>query len=155
MPTIDILNRARRFNPHGFGFVSTKHRYKTMDFEVFLSRLNKVGKDEDCVIHFRYATHGSVCRRNCHPFVENGVYFAHNGIIDIRTKDDMTDSETAFKSRIYPNIEKYGFDSVVVDRIIQSMIGGSRFAFMYKGRVKLYGDYKLMNGVYYSNLRFL
>lgn len=33
--------------------------------------------------------------------------------------------------------------------------GSSRFAMIYKGKVKLYGDYTKLNGIYYSNLRWL
>jgi hypothetical protein len=41
-------------------------------------------QDRDIVIHFRYKTHGNVCKENCHPFrVHPGLGMVHNGIIDI------------------------------------------------------------------------
>lgn len=155
MPAISVLNRIRAINRDGCGFVSTAHKCKSMDYDVFLHHLSGVGIDEDCIIHFRLATHGSVCRGNCHPFNENGVYFAHNGILGIRPDGNMTDSETAFRTIIYPAIERYGYGAKEADRIIESIIGYSKFALMYKGDVKLYGEYANVDGVYYSNLRWI
>lgn len=155
MPSPDILDRIQRINHHGYGFVSSRHRYKTMDYQKFLVHLSKVGTDEECIIHMRWATHGSKCRKNCHPFVENGVYFAHNGVLPIKSVNDMTDSEIFFRSQVYPLIDRYGYESEVTERLISAAAGSSRFAMMYRGKVKLYGDYTKLNGVYYSNLRWL
>ena len=155
MPSLDTLNRVQRINHDGFGFVASRHRYKSMDYQLFLDHLSKVGINEECIIHMRLATHGSKCRKNCHPFAENGVYFAHNGILPIQSVNDMTDSEIAFRTRIYPVVERYGYGAKEVDYFIHSLIGNSRFAMMYKGKVRLYGDYKELKGVYYSNLRWL
>lgn len=155
MPTLDTLNKVQRVNHDGYGFVSSKHRYKSMNYQKFLAHLSEVGIEEECIIHMRLATHGSMCRKNCHPFVKNGVYFAHNGILPIKSVNDMTDSEIAFRTWIYPVIEKYGYATKEVESLIYSLIGLSKFAMMYKGKVKLYGDYTKLNGVYYSNLRWL
>ena len=154
MPNLDILNKIQRVNHHGYGFVSSKHRYKTMDYQKFLVHLSKVGVDEECIIHMRWATHGSKCRKNCHPFFENGVYFAHNGVLPIQSVNDMTDSEIFFRSEVYPLVMKYGYESKVIESLI-SAAGSSKFAMMYKGKVKLYGSYMKLNGIYYSNLRWL
>ena len=67
----------------------------------------------------------------------------------------MTDSEIFFRSQVYPLIKQYGYDSKVTEAMMMAAVGGSRFAMMYKGKVKLYGDYTKLNGVYYSNLRWL
>lgn len=37
-------------------------------------------RDAPCLIHFRFATHGAVEPRNCHPFYTDRGYVAHNGI---------------------------------------------------------------------------
>ena len=79
MPSLDILSKIKKLNHNGYGFVSTDHFHKGLDYHTFLRHLSEVGDDEDCIIHFRLATHGSICRANCHPFTENGIYFAHNG----------------------------------------------------------------------------
>lgn len=155
MPSLDILAKIARINHDGFGFVSSKHHFKAMNYDRFLDHLAKVRTCEECIIHMRFATHGSKCRANCHPFSENSVYFAHNGVLDIKPYNDMTDSETAFRSLIYPAIERYGFDSKETKAVIFELIGYSRFALMYKGQVRLFGDFSKLNNIYYSNLRWL
>lgn len=54
MPTLDTLNKVQRINHHGYGFVSSKHRYKTMDYQKFLTHLSKVEIEEECIIHMRW-----------------------------------------------------------------------------------------------------
>ncbi len=155
MVNLNILNRIKRINNHGFGFVSTKHHFKTMNYQKFLDHLSMVQTDEECIIHMRYATHGSISRHNCHPFEENGVYFAHNGILPIDSVNDMTDSEIVFRDVVYPAIAAFGFRSEAAEKAIKTIIGFSRFAIMYNGQVALYGSYQKLNGIYYSNLRWL
>ena len=67
----------------------------------------------------------------------------------------MTDSEIFFRSQVYPLVMKYGYESKMTESIMMANAGSSKFAMMYKGKVKLYGDYTKLNGVYYSNLRWL
>ena len=156
MPSIEILDKAMRHNPHGFGFVSSNHKlYKTMSYERFLQELAKVDDSENCIIHFRLATHGSICRRNCHPFKQRDVFFAHNGILRIQPINDMTDSETAFKTLIYPSVAKYGLFSDEVGKVVDSIIGYSKFAMMQNDNVRLFGAFTKVKDCYYSNLRFL
>lgn len=155
MPSRDILGKIKRINHNGYGFVSTNHFHKGLDYRTFLRHLSDVVEEEDCIIHFRFATHGSVCRANCHPFRKDSVYFAHNGILNIRPIGDKTDSETAFRRFIYPSIVHYGYGSIQADQVIKQIIGYSKFALMCNGEVRLYGDYKILDGVYYSNLRWL
>ena len=155
MPSRDILGKIKKLNHNGYGFVSTNHFYKGLDYRTFLRHLSEVVNDEDCIIHFRLATHGSICRANCHPFIRNDVYFAHNGVLPVCPMADMTDSEIVFRSKVYPAIEKFGYGSMQADWAIRQICGCSRFAMMYQGEVRLYGDYKILDGVYYSNLRWL
>ena len=155
MPSRDIFGKIKRLNHNGYGFVSTNHFHKGLDYRTFLCHLSKVSDDEDCIIHFRLATHGSICRANCHPFSLGDIYFAHNGVLPIYPIGDMTDSETAFRAKIYPIIQRYGYGSSQADWTIRQICGFSRFAMMYKGEVRLYGDYKILDGIYYSNLRWL
>ena len=155
MLSLDTLNKIQRINHHGYGFVSSRHRYKTMNYQKFLDHLSMVGVEEECIILMRLATHGSKCRKNCHPFVENGVYFAHNGVLPIQSVNDMTDSEIFFRSEVYPLVMKHGYGSKVIESLISTTTGNSKFAMMYKGKVKLYGNYLKLNGIYYSNLRWL
>lgn len=157
MPSLDTLAKIKKLNHNGYGFVSTNHFHKGLDYRTFLRHLSEVGDDEDCIIHFRLATQGSICRANCHPFEKDGVYFAHNGVLRTLPVNDMTDSEIVFRYQIYPDvIQRYGYGTKQADWAIRQICGNSsRFAMMYQGEVRLYGDYKIVDGVYYSNLRWL
>lgn len=151
-PSNEVLSSIKRLNPHGFGLVSDTKFYKTLNFNVFLKKLNEVDKDENLIIHMRYATHGSIKTGNCHPFKCRGLYFAHNGVLPIESVNDMTDSEIAFKNQLYPCFREFGFESKQFDEVCRRVAGCSKFAFLYKGQLKLIGDYYKLNGVYYSNI---
>lgn len=156
MPTDAELKRAYMLNPHGCGFVSKTQHFKSLNFYSFLMRLHNVPQDENCIIHFRYATNGSICKANCHPFTKRGFSFAHNGILNIQTNGDRTDSETAFRTIIYPAIQQYGFNSEELKLAIDNIIGFSKFAVMNeKGEIRLFGDFKPYDGRLYSNFRHL
>lgn len=90
-----------------------------------------------------------------HPSLSQWLFFCHNGILPIVLIKNHTDSETAFILKINPVIKRYGFDSMQTGKAIMSIIGSSHFAFMHDGEVRLYGDYKEICGIYYSNLRWL
>lgn len=157
MPDKNILKCCYMCNPDGCGFVSESDYYRSLDFDRFCNRLSKVPKGDNCIIHFRFATHGSVKASNCHPFYDSatGTYFAHNGVLPIKTVNDRTDSEMCFRKQILPRLKMYGFDSAKFDMYVNIVRFGTRFAIMHDGRVKMYGDFETINGVYYSNLRWL
>ncbi len=156
MPSNEIINAAYNANPHGCGIVSPSAFYKGLSYRSFKKCLKQVSQDEPCIIHFRLATHGSIKQANCHPFRRGDVWFAHNGILDIRPVGDMTDSETALQNIIYPAIVKYGYGSDGMDLAVAKVIGYSKFAFLQGDDVRLYGDFiKSDDGCYYSNLRFM
>ena len=157
LPKKNILRMAYAVNHDGCGFVSKSINYHSMDFEDFYEHLIQVPKNEACIMHFRWATHGSIGLQNCHPFhdTDTDVWFAHNGILNIRPEGDMTDSETAFKKRLVPVIKKYGYRSNALADQSMRLIGGSKFAFMKDGRVRLFGHFERFGDCLYSNLRFL
>lgn len=141
-------------NPDGCGFVSSSGlSYRGLSFKTFLKEISKVRLDEECIIHFRYATHGSIKRANCHPFDHNGLWFAHNGILSVTPRGDMTDSETAFLDILSPVADRYGVDSPQMRTAVGCVIGYSKFAFMKDGKVTMFGNFERHNGRYYSNIR--
>ena len=83
LPSVDELKAAYMRNPDGCGFVSESDHYKSLHFSTFIRRLMKRDINENVIIHFRFATHGSVCVKNCHPFYKAGYWFAHNGVLPI------------------------------------------------------------------------
>ena len=158
MPPKATLERCAKLNPHGFGFATKDRIYKTLNFEEFKNAILTIEKDETAILHFRYATHGSIKTDNCHPFRddETGISFAHNGILNIEPIDDMTDSETAFRTRIVPIIRDTGFRSREFIFENYKIIGGSRFAYIdRKGEYRLYGNFVQYKGCWYSNRNFM
>lgn len=155
MPDKEIITACHFANPHGSGFASETDFFKSLSFTQFYKRLQMVDQDEACIIHFRLATHGSICRANCHPFRKGGITFAHNGILSVRPEGDTTDSETAFKKYLYSVAKRYGIGSDETAYAVRQIIGGSRFALMQGSEVRLFGDFRKFEGVYYSNGRFV
>lgn len=155
MPSLDIIRKAAIHNPDGFGFVSTRHNCRTLYFREFVEQLRQVKTDENCIIHFRFATHGSVKLSNCHPFHDGSTWFAHNGILNIQPEKDMTDSETAFKYVYMPAIKRGGLDGQELHDAVSDTIGYSKFAFLKDNKIKMFGNFTQINGCYYSNLRFM
>lgn len=154
LPPADMLCAAATANPHGFGFATERRSYKGLSFDTFMNRLCEVTPDETCIMHFRLATHGSICAANCHPFAAGGLIFAHNGILPIVPDGDMTDSETALRRVIVPALRRNGYDSPAFARAVQRLCGGSRFAMLYRGRLRLFGSYTRVCGYLCSNDRF-
>lgn len=156
IPSENELFMAHRIHPHGCGFISSSGlHYRGLDYNKFLTLLQMVPIEDECIIHFRFATHGSVKKSNCHPFEKNGVWFAHNGILDIAPIGDKTDSETAFLKYIYPMIHDYGINSYETFEVIDGIIGGSKFAIMVDGSVSIFGHFYEHEGRMYSNTRHL
>jgi hypothetical protein len=83
------------------------------------------------------------------------VYFAHNGVLNIMTHNDMTDSETFFKGEIMPLVSEHGYNS----RFFAFCMNGhadsarSRFALMRDGEVLTFGRFEDHKGCLYSNMR--
>lgn len=158
LPSDNILRMCHEANPDGCGFATKDLFFKDLDFKHFLRCLHKYVTDEDeCIIHFRYATHGSIKKENCHPFVDKqkGVAFAHNGVLPIRSKNDMTDSEIFFRECFLPTFSKSGWGKETIN-VIKNAIGGSKFAFITKDGLKTFGEFFKTNGCEcrFSNLRW-
>lgn len=157
LPSKKELKMAYQRNHDGCGFVSEHDHYKSLDFEDFYQRLKKVKKDENCIIHFRWATHGKVSLANCHPFYDkkSRTWFMHNGILAITPYKGKTDSETAFRKYLAPVIRRYGLYSKELQTVAGNIIDSSKFAFMQDGQIKTFGRFIEYNGCYYSNLYHL
>ena len=155
-PSNEIIKAMHRANPHGCGMWTPTDCYKGMSVEMLLRHLKKRDSNTPCLLHFRLATHGSIKKTNCHPFHDaaTDTWFMHNGILSIPPRGDMTDSETAFREILAPEIQAHGLLSDNVRYAVRNIIGGSRFAFMQGEDVLLYGQYERWHGCLFSNLRF-
>lgn len=153
LPSKSELQKAYNRNPHGAGFATKDKVYKTLSFADFYENFIKnVTVNDDCIIHFRLATHGSINAKNAHPFKGRTVTFAHNGVLPISSKNDKTDSEILFRSILEPAIELYGLRSHTFNDIVKSVIETSKFAFIDKQGIEMFGNFTELNGLYYSNL---
>ena len=150
-------------NSDGFAIVwhvkgEPVRNYRTLNEKKFLKKYNEItstykAKDVSLFIHARIKTHGTQKLENCHGWIEDkiGLAFAHNGILSIKNRDDMTDSETFFRDIFAPVFEIGGWDAG--ERAIKACIGTSKFCFMdMYGNLIHYGNYiKGDDGVLYSN----
>ena len=136
--------------------------YRTLNEKKFLKKYNEItstykAKDVSLFIHARIKTHGTQKLENCHGWIEDkiGMAFEHNGILSIKNRDDMTDSETFFRDIFTPAFEIGGWDAG--ERAINACIGTSKFCFMdMYGNLIHYGKYiKGDDGILYSNDSYL
>ena len=159
-PTIETVEQMCDTNPHGFSLVirgkSGKPRiYKTLKQSEFLALYRNILKEYDyqdttMFIHARIKTHGTMRIENCHGWRANGIVFAHNGILSIKNRGDMTDSETFFRDIFIPAYQVGRWKAA--ELTIKAVIGTSKFVFMESnGDLKHYGNYINDNGLLYSN----
>lgn len=156
-PQNSLFWRIYQCNPHGIGIATPAGINRTLSFKQFIKQIKHRNIDDPCIIHFRFATHGSVSIKNCHPFYDHqtGITFAHNGVLPIPSRNDRTDSEIFFRDTALPLFNAYGVLSDKALYQIDQQRHGSRFIFMHGSQVIMQGDYTQIDGVYYSNTRFL
>ena len=163
-PSIENVSNSCDNNPDGFAIAwavdNVVRNYRTMDKKLFLKKCKEVWKLDykktAVVIHARIATHGSVGIKNCHCWIDEGtaLAFAHNGILTISNRGDLTDSETFFRDIFLPIYKKYGWSQA--ELAINACIGTSKFAFISAtGDIHAYGNYNELKGVLYSNTSYL
>lgn len=164
MPSKKTFQNCFDNNPDGAGFAYSDGRKLYlkkgyMSFEPFWKDLVAVSKatknlvDYPVMLHFRIATHGTVKAENTHPFnVGDNMVAGHNGILNIKPQGDLTDSETFFKNVCAPMLERFPLDSPQFSRVVLSLIDSSKVAFLSDtGEIKMFGQFLLKDGVYYSN----
>lgn len=147
-------------NPDGFSMAwndpsGCLKSFRSMSMKAFLKRYKAEVKRLDAsttgmILHMRIATHGSTGIKNCHCWLGSGFAFAHNGILSIKNRGDMTDSETFFRDIFQPIYDHCGWEAA--ERAVNACIGTSKFAFLdKKGDIQSFGVYQEHEGCYYSN----
>lgn len=162
-PSETVIRNCMKANPDGFsmsynidGKVVT---YSSLDPKDFLEEYRFVVRlcdrhDTAMMLHMRIATHGSVRLSNCHGWKGNilgtTMAFAHNGILRIPNRADMTDSETFFRDYLEPCESVAEFVETVND-----YIGTSKFGFIDgNGNVAHFGHFIVERGIMYSNTSY-
>ena len=132
VPTIEELRRSCIANPDGFGFAVVGDtgkglemvKRRSMDSELAISEFYRVietAKPLAWLFHSRIATSGQVNESMCHPFKvgnDSDTVLAHNGILNIKPRDGMSDTAT---------LAKYGLPAMGGVRALESPIVWSMF----------------------------
>jgi len=165
LPDRELLKLAYHVNHDGIGLVSPEVNYKGFSFDRFMRVLKTCKEKEPVLIHFRWATHGSIARKNCHPFHDSqtDTWFMHNGVLPIESSRDMTDSEIFFRSEVVPVLKagqflsngKSPLDYFRLQEVIDPYASSNRFAMLCGRDVRLFGQWYGYDGLFCSNLRFL
>lgn len=157
-PTKETIIAALTTNPHGSAIAWKKNGkievFRTLNnddmIEYYTEHFNEF-KNTCFVFHARIATHGSKSLKNTHGWRTKNGHFFHNGILNIESRGDLTDSET-FLRDIYEPIA-YAYGHKTAEPAIRAIIGSSKFAFIFDdGSIKIYGNYQKRNGCFFSNL---
>ena len=159
-PELATIKAAIATNPHGSAIVWVKdnqlYTFRTLNADEMLKYYADNFDELNAhafVFHARIATNGSKSLKNCHGWktLNGHAAFFHNGILNIESRGDLTDSETFLRDIYEPIALKGGHKKAV--KAINAIIGSSKFAFIGDtGEIKLYGHYFNVNGVMYSNL---
>lgn len=163
-PSINEIKNCVRANPDGFSMSwnadGRLHTYKTMDAEAFMKMYCDIVKSLDrkttaMMIHARIATHGSKRIGNCHCWsgkvLGAEMSFAHNGILRIPNRGDMTDSETFLRDYLEPCKGICDFLDT-----IERNIGSSKFGFLNgDGAMIHFGHFIDERGVMFSNYSYM
>ena len=163
-PPIENIANSCDNNPDGFSVAwaidGVLRNYRTMSRKDFLKKCKEIFKLDykrtACIIHARIATHGTVVLENTHCWIDEttAMAFAHNGILSVSNRGNMTDSETFFRDVFLPIYSAYGWDKA--EMAINACIGSSKFAFLKaNGELRVFGNYNTLQGVLYSNTSYL
>ena len=100
-------------NPDGFGYAvhtgSDIIRGRGLNFEaVYADYVRAMRSGGVSMFHHRWATHGEITKKNCHPFLVGGdsrTVLGHNGILSVAIAKGDTRSDTRiFSDKIFPRL---------------------------------------------------
>lgn len=170
-PKMSAINECWESNPHGAGVAWSngkktflKKGFMTWDhLEMFLTQVKDELIDNDVVLHFRLATHGSIKPQNCHPFVVSNrirdlrtlryagtdEIIAHNGIIPgIEFKTEKNDlSDTMLFTKKYHSLGKDNPE-------VQSILAQGKFVILTPEYTKVHGHFVKDFNCYFSNTSY-
>lgn len=157
------LENGHFYNSDGTGIAIARNNrieiYKGADYtHKDIADILDKAHNHPAIIHFRMATHGKNTYENTHPFsVGRGWVAAHNGIIQIPTTGDKSDTREFLDRYIKPAVRKNPFHLFQPTTIedIATMIGNyNKIAFLHQSGVWNIANQKMghwFGGVWYSN----
>ena len=159
------MGKCFHANPDGVGFsyieggVAKIHK-GFFHFKEFWKAF-KAYQSRECIVHFRWATHGATNVDNCHPFVlANGGALIHNGIIDWADssipQDPRSDTRIFVEDFLNPMIQEgTSIHAPEVRQDIENAIGPTnKMILLYEEDVIILnqGLGSWHNGAWFSNL---
>lgn len=135
--------KALNTNPHSVGILYKKdNKIKVKKYikpkEIKEKIFNLIKNKDEYAIHFRYATHGAIDTKNCHPFrVIDGLYLMHNGIMSKYGDMNKNQSDTRNFIDYYlrPLIEKNGVEIIYTQEfkeMVEKEIGSNKIVLIDK-----------------------
>lgn len=157
---IEALRTAYRDNPDGVGLLWWEPDFgwkEDRSVEATCAEVEgAIAKLESrsllWAIHFRWATAGSVSKRNCHPFpLGGGAYMMHNGVLPYTpSKKDRSDTWAFAQMLRHIGIGKFDH----VEDMLKEATRGSRMLYaLPDGSLRYSGDWVHKPEGYYSNSR--
>lgn len=176
LPKSTYLKHAAKRNADGQGMaylkkgeniVKLKKDFKEVDDLIKFMDEN-ITKEDDLIIHFRFATHGLKDEGNRHPFplTKNKSLLrkteltcksavAHNGVLTQYSKSDdsqLSDSQHFVLEILSDSMIKENFERDSIQILINDFLNGDRLAILNnKGKIWLFGDFSEEDGISYSN----
>lgn len=168
LPALEVLKQCWDANPDGAGFAlrvngeySIEIHKGYMTWKQFVAAYEKYHLAEfagDLLLHFRIATHGGISPGLTHPFsltkdvkllkhtnVKTNYALIHNGMLPIESDEGSDTMEFCRRlAPLYQNIPS-------AFNLIEGMVGNNKIAVMTKNKVHLFGEWKCIDGVYFSN----
>ena len=146
------LKKSFDSNPDGAGYLFARNGHLTIKkgFFVFNDFYDNYSRDMQqmnnpiTIIHFRITTHGLTNKTNCHPhMVNDGLGFAHNGIIDFVDDHKKKSDTLVFRNDILKGMPKGFMFNNSIMALIEESIGNSKLVFLDKnGNWVIANEYK-------------
>ena len=134
------LRQAAINNPDGCGYayltpsgVQTRKGRNWAEIEpAYLAAVRRYGSTSPFLVHFRWATHGSVSTRNTHPFrLADGGAMIHNGIIhNVDQPEGMSDTRYFVRAVIDRLPLGWQHDALYREMIARYIGSGNKLAFL-------------------------
>jgi hypothetical protein len=127
---------------------------------------DNVKKEDACIVHFRYATHGLKDNGNRHPFpiTKNKellrkeelvckMVVAHNGVISSYGQHiKYSDTQKFILDILSDDVVKDNIGNTTVQKLIENFLGGDRLVIMSsEGALYYWGKWYKEGDIYYSN----
>lgn len=154
-------------NPDGAGMMFIENRKVRVikefydSYRLWKEYLKASKLSTPIVLHFRIATSGKVNGYNIHPFkVHDGLYFCHNGILDIEVPVTSKENDTQiFNNSVLKHLPQDFIYNKGINRLLYSTIGRyNKFVFINDaGFIKIINKRAgiIDSGVWFSNKGYI